>query len=81
MTHDWPKLQGEVGEDDVSVSSASRVESDQRKKEVRNDNWVSQPSERNGLATGEGGMVQGMLKKGQVDDISLELRLKLKIKR
>ena len=36
------------------VFPASRVVSDQRKKEVRNDNRVSQPSERNGLATGEG---------------------------
>ena len=33
---------------------ASIVEDGQRKKEVRNDNRVSQPSERNGLGTGEG---------------------------
>lgn len=36
------------------VFPASRVESDQRKKEVRNDNGLSQPSERNGFDTGEG---------------------------
>lgn len=36
------------------VFPASRMESDQRKKEVRNDDGLSQPGERNGCATGEG---------------------------
>lgn len=40
------------------------VEDDQRKKEVRNDNQVSQPSERNGLGTDKGVGCTGYVEEG-----------------